>query len=85
MSEDALLEGPPEPTNEWHTVAKIAGIKLCQAFRNQHGCDFISVVPANLYGPGDNFDPAAGHVIPSLLRRADEARRQQTPPTRSYS
>jgi len=78
MSEDSLLQGAPEPTNEWYTVAKIAGIKLCQAFRQQQDCDFISVVPANLYGPGDNFDLAAGHVIPSLLRRADEAKRQKT-------
>ena len=76
MSETSLLEGPPEPTNEWYTVAKIAGIKLCQSMRLQYGCDFISVVPANLYGPGDNFDPAAGHVIPALLRRSDEAKRQ---------
>ena len=77
MSETSLLEGPPEPTNEWYTVAKIAGIKLCQSMRLQYGCDFISVVPANLYGPGDNFDPAAGHVIPALLRRSDEAKRQK--------
>jgi GDP-L-fucose synthase len=79
MSEASLLEGPPEPTNEWYTVAKIAGIKLCQAMRGQYGCDFISVVPANLYGPGDNFDPAAGHVIPGLLMRADEAKRRDAP------
>jgi GDP-L-fucose synthase len=79
ISETALLEGPPEPTNEWYTVAKIAGVKLGQAFRRQHGCDFISVVPANLYGPGDNFDPQAGHVIPSLLRRADEAKALGSP------
>ena len=77
MAETSLLEGPPEPTNEWYTVAKIAGIKLCQAMRVQYGCDFISVVPANLYGPGDNFDPAAGHVIPGLLRRADDAKQQR--------
>ena len=79
MSEDSLLEGPPEPTNEWYTVAKIAGIKLCQALRKQYGCDFISVVPANLYGPGDNFDPQAGHVVPGLLMRADEAKRLRAP------
>jgi GDP-L-fucose synthase len=79
MSEDSLLEGPPEPTNEWYTVAKIAGIKLCQAVRKQYGCDFISVVPANLYGPGDNFDPQAGHVVPGLLMRADEAKRLRAP------
>jgi GDP-L-fucose synthase len=73
MSEDSLLTGPPEPTNEWYTVAKIAGVKLCQAYRQQHGCDFITAVPANLYGPGDNFDVKAGHVIPGLLTRALEA------------
>ncbi|MGB7102221.1 MAG: GDP-L-fucose synthase [Xanthobacteraceae bacterium] len=73
MSEDSLLTGPPEPTNEWYTVAKIAGVKLCQAFRAQHGCDFIVAVPANLYGPGDNFDATAGHVVPGLIRRAHEA------------
>jgi GDP-L-fucose synthase len=78
ISEDSLLEGAPEPTNEWYTVAKIAGIKLCQALRKQYGCDFISVVPANLYGPGDNFDQAAGHVIPGLLMRTEEAKRQHT-------
>jgi GDP-L-fucose synthase len=79
MSEESLLEGAPEPTNEWYTVAKIAGIKLCQALRKQYGCDFISIVPANVYGPGDNFDPAAGHVVPALLMRTDEAKRQQAP------
>jgi GDP-L-fucose synthase len=79
MSEDSLLTGAPEPTNEWYTVAKIAGIKLCQAFRLQHGCDFISVVPANLYGPGDNFDVKSGHVVPSLLLRAHEAEEQRQP------
>lgn len=73
MTEDALLDGPPEPTNEWYTVAKIAGVKLCQAYRKQRGCDFIVAVPANLYGPGDNFDPKAGHVVPGLMRRAHEA------------
>jgi GDP-L-fucose synthase len=76
MSETSLLDGPLEPTNEWYAVAKIAGIKLCQAMRGQYGCDFISVIPANLYGPGDNFDPSAGHVIPGLLMRADEAKRR---------
>ena len=67
MSEDSLLTGPPEPTNEWYTVAKIAGVKLCQAYRQQHGRDFIVAVPANLYGPGDNFDATAGHVVPGLI------------------
>ena len=74
MSEDSLLTGPPEPTNEWYTVAKIAGVKLCQAYRQQHACDFIVAVPANLYGPGDNFDVQAGHVVPGLITRALEAR-----------
>jgi GDP-L-fucose synthase len=79
MSEDALLEGPPEPTNEWYTVAKIAGVKICQAYRKQHGCDFIVAVPANLYGPGDNFDPKAGHVVPGLMMRAREALMSNSP------
>ena len=74
ITETSLLEGPPEPTNEWYTVAKIAGVKLCQAFRRQHGCDFISVAPTNLYGPGDRFDREAGHVVASLLLRACEAK-----------
>ncbi|MEQ9575205.1 MAG: NAD-dependent epimerase/dehydratase family protein, partial [Rhodospirillales bacterium] len=62
MREDALLTGPLEPTNQWYAVAKIAGIKLCQAYREQHGCDFISAMPTNLYGPGDNFDLVISHV-----------------------
>lgn len=74
MKEEALLTGPLEPTNEWYAVAKIAGIKLCQAYRRQHGCDFVSVMPTNLYGPGDNFDPLGSHVIPGLMRRFHEAR-----------
>jgi GDP-L-fucose synthase len=79
MSEDSLLEGSPEPTNEWYTIAKIAGVKLCQAYRKQHGCDFNVAVPANLYGPGDNFDPKAGHVVPGLMVRAHEARAGKIP------
>lgn len=79
MSEDCLLQGPPEPTNEWYTVAKIAGVKLCQALRAQRGCDFISVVPANLYGPRDRFDAEAGHVVPGLIRRAHEAKTSGAP------
>jgi len=75
MAEDALLTGPLEPTNEWYAIAKIAGIKLCQAYRRQHGVDFISAMPTNLYGPGDNFDLQASHVVPALMRKADEARR----------
>ncbi|TIT73052.1 MAG: NAD-dependent epimerase/dehydratase family protein, partial [Mesorhizobium sp.] len=75
IPEDALLTGPLEPTNEWYAVAKIAGIKLCQAYRRQHGVDYISAMPTNLYGPGDNFDPASSHVVPALLRKAHEAKR----------
>jgi GDP-L-fucose synthase len=74
MSEDALLTGPLEPTNEWYAIAKIAGIKLCQAYRKQHGCDFISAQPNNLYGPGDNFDSLGSHVIPALMVKAHEAK-----------
>jgi GDP-L-fucose synthase len=73
MPEDALLTGPLEPTNEWYAVAKIAGLKLCEAYRRQHGRDFVSVMPTNLYGPGDNFDPLSSHVLPALLRRISEA------------
>ncbi|MGV3554652.1 MAG: GDP-L-fucose synthase [Croceibacterium sp.] len=72
--EDALLTGPLEPTNEWYAIAKIAGIKLCQAYRRQYGCDFISAMPTNLYGPGDNFDLASSHVLPALIRKAHEAK-----------
>lgn len=69
ITEDALLTGPLEPTNEWYAVAKIAGIKLCQAYRKQHGCDFISGMPTNLYGTGDNYHPQNSHVLPALIRR----------------
>jgi GDP-L-fucose synthase len=72
--EEALLTGALEPTNEWYAVAKIAGIKLCQAYRRQHGCDFIAAMPTNLYGPGDNYDLETSHVIPALLRKAHDAR-----------
>ena len=74
IAEDALLTGPLEPTNEWYAVAKIAGIKLCQAYRQQYGADFISAMPTNLYGPGDNYDPASSHVLPALIRKAHEAK-----------
>jgi GDP-L-fucose synthase len=77
--EDALLTGPLEPTNEWYAVAKIAGIKLCQAYRKQHGCDFISAMPTNLYGPGDNFDLNSSHVLPALIRKAHEAKLANAP------
>ena len=74
IREEALLTGPLEPTNEWYAVAKIAGIKLCQAYRKQYGCDFISAMPTNLYGPGDNYDLTSSHVISALLRKAHEAK-----------
>jgi GDP-L-fucose synthase len=74
MAEDALLTGALEPTNEWYAVAKIAGIKLAQAYRRQHGCDFISAMPTNLYGPWDNFDLQTSHVLPALIRKAHEAK-----------
>ena len=74
ISEDALLSGPLEPTNEPYALAKIAGIKLAQAYRRQYGCDFISAMPTNLYGPGDNYDLAASHVLPALIRKVHEAK-----------
>ncbi|MBU1610278.1 MAG: NAD-dependent epimerase/dehydratase family protein [Proteobacteria bacterium] len=74
MPEEALLTSPLEPTNQWYAVAKIAGIKLCQALRIQHGFDAISIMPTNLYGPGDNFHPENSHVIPGLMRRFHEAK-----------
>jgi GDP-L-fucose synthase len=74
IPEEALLAGPLEPTNEGYAIAKIAGIKLCQAYRRQYGCDFFAVQPTNLYGPGDNYDLDAGHVLAALLRKAHEAK-----------
>jgi GDP-L-fucose synthase len=74
MREDALLTGPLEPTNEWYAVAKIAGIRLCQAYRRQYGDDFISAMPTNLYGPGDNYHPEHSHVPAGLIRRMHEAK-----------
>ncbi len=74
LREDSLLTGPLEPTNEWYAVAKIAGIKLCQAYRRQYNCDFISAMPANMYGPNDNYDAQASHVLPALIRRFHEAK-----------
>jgi len=73
IPESALLTGPLEPTNQWYAVAKIAGIKLCQAYRRQYGCDYISAMPCNLYGPGDYFHPERSHVIPALLQRFHKA------------
>ena len=79
IPEGALLTGPLEPTNQWYAIAKIAGIKLGQAYRRQYGCDFISVMPTNLYGPGDNFDLMQSHVVPALLVKAHAAMRSRTP------
>jgi len=79
IREDDLLTGPLEPTNEWYAVAKIAGIKLCQAYRRQHGFDAISLMPTNLYGPGDNFDLQTSHVLPALIRKFHEAQAAQAP------
>ena len=74
MPEDCLLTGPLEPTNEWYAIAKIAGLKLCQAFRREYGFDAICAMPTNLYGPGDNFELVGSHVLPALLRKSHEAR-----------
>ncbi len=74
IPEQALLTGPLEPTNEWYAIAKIAGLKLALAYRRQYGCDFISAMPTNLYGPGDNYDLAASHALAALLRKAHEAK-----------
>lgn len=74
MKESALLTGPLEPTNEPYAIAKIAGIKLCESYHRQHGCDFRSVMPTNLYGPGDNYHPENSHVIPALIRRIHQAK-----------
>jgi GDP-L-fucose synthase len=79
LREEYLLSGPLEPTNEWYAVAKIAGIKLCQAYHRQYGARFISVMPTNLYGPGDNFDLATSHVLPALIRKFHEARESGAP------
>jgi GDP-L-fucose synthase len=79
MSEDMLLTGPLEPTNQWYAVAKIAGIKLVEAYRRQYGADFISVMPTNLYGPGDNYHPEHSHVPAALIRRAHEAKLANAP------
>jgi GDP-L-fucose synthase len=74
ITEEALLTGPLEPTNEWYAIAKIAGIKLAQSYRRQHKRDFISAMPTNLYGPGDNYDLKGSHVLPALIRKAHEAK-----------
>jgi GDP-L-fucose synthase len=74
MKEDALLTGPLEPTNESYAIAKIAGIKMCDAYRDQYGCNFVSVMPTNLYGPNDNYDLKTSHVLPALIRKFHEAK-----------
>jgi GDP-L-fucose synthase len=74
LKEEYLLTGPLEPTNEWYAIAKIAGIKMCQACRRQHGCDFISAMPTNMYGPNDNYDLKTSHVLPALIRKFHEAK-----------
>ena len=74
MNEDVLLTGPLEPTNQWYAIAKIAGLKQCQAYRRAYGRDFISVMPTNLYGPGDNFDLTSSHVLPALMAKAHDAK-----------
>src|SRR6201999_1652380 len=79
IPEEALLTGPLEPTNQWYAIAKIAGIKLGQAYRRQYGCDFISVMPTNLYGPGDNFDLMQSHVVPALMVKAHDAKIARAP------
>jgi GDP-L-fucose synthase len=76
IREEYLLTGPLETTNEWYAVAKIAGIKMCQAYRRQYGFDAICAMPTNLYGPGDNYHPQNAHVVPALIRRFDEAKRE---------
>jgi GDP-L-fucose synthase len=79
MNEESLLSGYLEPTNEPYAIAKIAGIKLCETYRDQYGCDFISAMPTNLYGKGDNYHPQNSHVIPAMLRKFDEAKRNGSP------
>jgi GDP-L-fucose synthase len=79
MKEEYLLTGPLEPTNEGYALAKIAGFKMCQSYRREYGCDFISAMPTNLYGPADNYDPEASHVMPALIRRFHEAKVAQAP------
>lgn len=79
LQEESLLSGPLEPTNEWYAVAKIAGIKMCEAYRKQYGFDAVSIMPTNLYGPGDNFHPQNSHVMPALVRRFHEAKMSGAP------
>ncbi len=81
IREEYLLGGPLEPTNEWYAIAKIAGLKLCQAYRREHGADFITAMPCNLYGPGDNFNPDTSHVVPSIMQKAHDAAQTGQPLT----
>ena len=83
MPESCLLTGPLEPTNEWYAIAKIAGLKMCQAYRRQYGFNAIAIMPTNLYGPGDNFDLATSHVLPALIRKFHEARLRGDPSVNS--
>jgi GDP-L-fucose synthase len=79
LKEEYLLAGPLEPTNQWYAIAKIAGIKLCQAFRQQFGCDFIAAMPTNMYGPNDNFNLQTSHVLPALIRKFHQAKSEDAP------
>jgi len=79
MTEDVLLTGSLEPTNQWYAIAKIAGLKLCEAYRQQYACDFISCMPTNLYGPCDNYDLNNSHVLPALIRKIHEAKQKELP------
>ena len=79
LKEEYLLTGPLEPTNEWYAVAKIAGIRMCQAYRRQYGCDFISAMPTNMYGPNDSYDLQNSHVLPALIRKFHEAKAAHAP------
>ncbi|MGB0651013.1 MAG: GDP-L-fucose synthase family protein [Rhodothermales bacterium] len=81
LKEEYLLTGPFEPTNQWYAIAKIAGVKLCEALRRQHGVDFVSMMPTNMYGPGDNFDLQSSHVLPALIRKFHEAKGTSGPVT----
>jgi GDP-L-fucose synthase len=79
LKEEYLLTGPLEPTNQWYAIAKITGIRMCQAYRRQYGCDFISAMPTNMYGPNDNYDLQGSHVLPALIRKFHEAKSANAP------
>ena len=78
IREEALLTGPLEPTNQWYAIAKIAGLKMAEAYRREYEADFISAMPTNLYGPGDNYDPVSSHVLAALIRKVAEAKATPT-------